>query len=113
MQSRRQRHAHRRILADAFGGELLAGCVGNAGDAQSVVQLEYRDGDVVQRGDLHAGLRQEAVRVGLKLGINDVIVCPKAWLFGGQRGQREGNEQSRQEPPDEFVGNHCRIMAPA
>lgn len=65
------------------------------------MQLEAGDADIFQRGELHPRVRDQAVGLGLKLGLDLVIVNPEARSFGGRGGQsqrRNAHQKDKDAP---------------
>ena len=91
-----QGDAHGRVLGNALGRERLARGVGDLGEAQGVVQLEGRDAEVVEGGELHHGAGADLMAVRIQVGVNLVVVDAQAG-FLHRPGRQRYDEQQKSE----------------
>jgi len=86
----RQWHAHRRILGDPLGRQLLPLFVGHLGDAQVIVQFEDGDREVLRGREFDLGTGRDLMEMRLELRLDLVVVDAQACFF--RRPRRRGEQ---------------------
>ena len=87
-----QRHAHSGILRHALGRQRLIVVVENPGDAQTVMQFENCDVQILKGGEFDLRPRRNLVEMRGEFGLDLVVVDAQAGLLGGPGGHRDKHQ---------------------